>query len=80
MSYTLEDFERDCFKEWFAKMTPVERREWLLSLPPEGLQDWLQSFPVEDRLAGLSEEQIREYLDRITADRPAKPRKPRRKK
>jgi hypothetical protein len=31
-------------------------------------------------LAGLSPEQIQQYLDQLTAARPAAPRKPRRKK
>jgi hypothetical protein len=68
MSYTMEDFKRDYVKEHFAKLTPKEQEEVLQSLPPER------------RLAGLSPEQIRQYLDQLTAGRPAKPRKPRRKK
>jgi hypothetical protein len=43
-------------------------------------QEVLQSLPPEKRLAGLSPEQIRQYLDQLTAGRPAAPRKPRRKK
>ena len=53
------------------------RREVLKSLPPE---ERLAGLPPEERLAGLSEEQIRRYLDQRTVDRPAGPRKPRRKK
>jgi hypothetical protein len=68
MSYTMEDFERDYIKEHFAKLTRDEQREVLQSLPPE------------ERLAGMSAEQIREYLDQLTAGRPAAPRKPQRKK
>ena len=68
MPYTMEDFERDYVKEHFAQLTPEEREEVLRSLPPE------------ERLAGLSAEQIRQYLDRLTAGRQAQARKPRRKR
>jgi hypothetical protein len=68
MSFTMEDFQRQYVKEHFAQLTPKEQEEVLRSLPPE------------QRLAGLSAEQIRQYLDRLTAGRPAGPRKPRRKK
>jgi hypothetical protein len=40
----------------------------------------LESLPAEERLAGLSPEQIRQYLDQLNAGRRATPRKPRRKK
>jgi hypothetical protein len=68
MSYTMEDFKRDFVKGHFAQLTPEEQ------------QEVLQALPLERRLAGLSPEQIREYLDRLNAERPPKPRKPRRKK
>jgi hypothetical protein len=68
MSFTMEDFNRQYIKEHFAQLTPEEREEVLKALPPE------------QRLAGLSAEQIRQYLDRLTAGRPAARRKPRRKK
>ena len=68
MSYTMEDFKRDFLREQFAKLTRRER------------QQMMQSLPVEDRLAGLSAEQIRRYLERLTGDRPSPPKKPRRKK
>jgi hypothetical protein len=68
MSYTMEDFKRDLKRQHFLQLTPEE------------LQEELQSLPLEKRLAGLSVEQIREYLDRMTAERPAETRKPRRKK
>ena len=67
MSYTMEDFRRDYFKEHFAKLTPEEQEKLLQSLPPER------------RLAGLSAEQIRQ-IQQQAADRPAEQRKPRRKK
>ncbi len=68
MSFTMEDFQRQYAKEHFAKLTPEERREVLESLPPE------------ERLAGLSAEKIRQYLDQLTRDRSAKPPKPGRKR
>jgi hypothetical protein len=57
-----------------------DRRELLQSLPPQDRRDVLQSLPLEERLAGLSTEQIQEYLEKLPAERPAKARKPRRKK
>ena len=68
MSFTMEDFNRQYVKEHFARLTPEEQREALQALPPE------------ERLAGLSAEQIRQYLDGLTAGRPARGRRPRRKK
>jgi hypothetical protein len=68
MSYTMRDFKRDFFTKHFAQLTPEEQEEVL------------QGLPLEQRLAGLSAEQMRQYLDRLNAERPAKPRKPRRKK
>ena len=68
MSFTMEDFNRQYIKEHFPQLTPEEQEEVLLSLPPER------------RLAGLSAEQIRQYLARLSPERPATPRKPRRKK
>jgi hypothetical protein len=68
MPYTMEDFERDYVKEHFPQLTPEEQQEVLQALPPE------------KRLAGLSAEQIRQYLHQLTAGRPAQPRKPRRKR
>jgi hypothetical protein len=68
MSYTMEDFKRDYIKEHFAKLTQEEREEVLRSLPPE------------ERLAGLSAKQIRQYLDHLSASNPAEQRKQRPKK
>jgi hypothetical protein len=68
MSYTMEDFERDYFEEHFSKLSPDEQEKMLHALPPE------------KRLSGLSEKQIRQYLDRLTASRPSGPRRSRRKK
>jgi hypothetical protein len=65
MAYTMKDFERDVFKKYFPRLSPEDRQEMLGQL-----------------LAGLSAEQleqVRQYLDRQTAERAA-PRKSRRKK
>jgi hypothetical protein len=77
MTYTMEDFQRDYAKKHFARLTPQEQKEVLQSLPAEVR---LAGLPPEERLAGLSAEQIRQYLDRLNAERPANPRKRRRKK
>lgn len=61
-------------------LPPETQAELLQALPPKMQAELLQALPPEKRLAGLSEEQIRQYLDRLTARRPAKPRTPRRKK
>ncbi len=53
--YTMADFERDFFVERFLELTPKKREEWL------------RSVPAEERLAGLTPEEIRQYLDRVTA-------------
>ena len=68
VAFTMEDFNRQYIKEHFAQLTPEEREQVL------------QALPAEERLAGLSPEQIQGYLDRLNAQRPATPRKPRRKK
>jgi hypothetical protein len=71
MPFTMEDFRRQFVKEHFHELTPEEQEEVLKTLSPE------------QRLAGLSAEQIeqvRQYLDRLSAERPVTPRKPRRKK
>jgi hypothetical protein len=67
MPFTMEDFQRQFVKDHFAKLTPEEQ------------QDLLPALPTETHLAGLSPEQIRRYLDRMSAARPAVARKPRRK-
>jgi hypothetical protein len=68
MSYTMEDFKRDYHREQLLKLTPEKR------------QEILKSLPLEERLAGASPEQIREYLDRLAAAPPTERRKPRRKR
>jgi len=68
MAFTMEDFNRQYIKDHFAKLTPREQEEVLQSLPPEQL------------LGVLSAEQIRVYLDQLSANRPTKPRTSRRKR
>ncbi len=73
-------------KEALQALPPDERKEVLQALPPEerlaGLppEERLAGLPPEERLAGLSAEEIRQYLERMTTERPTAPRKPRRKK
>lgn len=66
--YTMQDFLREYNRKQFMRMTREEQ------------QEALQQLTVEQRLAGLSAEQIQEYLDRLTAQKPAPAKKPRRKK
>jgi hypothetical protein len=80
MAYTMEDFQRQYVKEHFAQLTPEEQRQALQALPPEKQQEVLQALPPEKLLSVLSPEQIRQYLDRLTAGKPARPPMPRRKK
>ena len=55
-------------------------RQMLESLPQEEQQKVFQSLPLEKRLAGLSVEEIRHYLDQLTAGHTTEARKPRRKR
>jgi hypothetical protein len=68
MPFTLEDFNRQYLKENFANLSPGEKAEVLKTVTPE------------QRLAGLTEEQIQRLLGRFSTKRPTPPRKPRRKK
>ena len=80
VSFTMEDFQRQYAKEHFAQLTPEERREALESLPPEERRQVLQSLPPEELLGVLSAEQIQQYLEQLTASRPADTGRPRRKR
>jgi hypothetical protein len=80
MSYTMEDFKRELTREYLKELTGEERLDTLQSLPLEQWRELLASLPLDERLAGLSPEQIQEYLNQLTAGRSAAPRKPRRKK
>jgi hypothetical protein len=68
MAYTWKDFERDYVKRFFPKLTPQEKEEAL------------KDVPVEERLQGLSEEQIRQYLEKISTKHNTPAPKKRRKK
>lgn len=80
MSYTMEDFKRDVARKYFDRLSPQEQQAFLLSLSSQKRREMLESLPPEDRLAGLSHEPIRQYLDQLSADGRATPRKPRRKR
>jgi hypothetical protein len=79
MSYTMEDFKRDLIKDQFKKLSREERQEIFKKLSRGERQEVLRSVPPEERLAGLSPEQIRQYLDRLNAGRRVPPRKAGRK-
>jgi len=49
-------------------------------MPPEERREVLRSLAPEELLGALSAEQIREYLDQLTAGRPEQSRRSRRKK
>jgi hypothetical protein len=82
----------DVIKEHFPKLTrkeradvikslsPEERADVIKSLPPVERADVIKSLPLEERMAGLTEEQVRQFLDRSSAAEPAAARPPRRKK
>jgi len=80
MSYTMQDFTRDFIKEHFGKLSPEERREFMRTLPAEERREIVRSVPAEERLAELSPDEIRHYLDRLTASKSAASPKRRRKK
>ena len=80
MPFTWENFEHWYVKDHFRQLTAEEQREALEHLPPDRRQEVLQSLPPEERLVGLSPEQIQQYLDELRAERPAHPRRPKRKK
>jgi hypothetical protein len=73
-----EDFLRNVPQEArLAALTPKEKEAVLQTVPPE---ERLDGLPPEALLARLSEEQIRQYLEKLTAGRKAATRKSRRKK
>ena len=79
MSHSLKDFQLEYMKEHLPELTPQQRAEVLQALPPEAR---LAGLSPEARLAGLSVEQmeqIRQYLDQVTAVRSTRSR-PRRRK
>jgi hypothetical protein len=77
MSYTMEDFRRDYVKEYFPQLTWEERREVLKRLPPD---ERLADLSPEERLANLTPDQIRQYLERLSAKDAGRPTRRRRKK
>ena len=67
MSYTMADYRRDTAAEYLKELTPEERRSVLRSLT------------LEQRLAGLSAEEIAAYLKKLKSKGPAQKAKRRRK-
>jgi hypothetical protein len=68
MAYTWLDFERDYAKKYFPQLSPEEQQEVLCTLP------------VEVRLGGLTEDQIRAYLEKKSSSPKSPAKKPRKKK
>jgi hypothetical protein len=68
MPYTMADFKRDYIAEHFPELTEEERQEVLQKLAPE------------ERLKGLSPQEIESYLNKLRAGLPAPRRRPRRKR
>jgi DNA-binding transcriptional MerR regulator len=64
----MEDFRREYFQTKLSQLSQEEQVEVLQTLPPA------------TRMAGLTAEQIREYLDKLNARRAPHPAKPRRRK
>jgi hypothetical protein len=81
MAFTMSDFRREYIKEHLPELPPEQQeeilKEILHKLPAEAR---LAGLPPEARLAGLSAEQIRNYLEHLTARRKPQSRKPRRRK
>jgi hypothetical protein len=67
MAFTMADFERQYILDHFPRLTAKEKQQVLEKLSPE------------DRLAGMSAEEIRQYLEKLTAGKRGT-RKPRGKR
>ena len=76
MSYTMADYRRDTAAEYLKELTPEERRSVLRSLTAEERQEGLT---LEQRLTGLSAEEIAAYLKKLKSKGPAQKAKRRRK-
>jgi hypothetical protein len=68
VGYTMPDFRRDYIKEHLPE------------LPREDREDVLRALPAEELLAVVPLDEVRRYLDELTAGQEAPSRKPRRKK
>ena len=79
MSFTMQDFNRSFVKEHFPELTPEEQDQLFQSLPPEQQEKLVQSLPLEKRLADISPEEIRRYLEQQNASPQPEPRKRRKK-
>jgi hypothetical protein len=80
LRHMVESLPREELRHLVESLPAKERRGVLESLPPEEQDAVLQALPLEKRLAGISDEQLRQYLDQRAASRPAGARKPKRKK
>lgn len=69
MPYTMEDYRRDLKKEALEELTP---QEILDGLPPEKRAKLLEALLLEQRLQGLSKEEIETYLRNLHGESPAK--------
>jgi hypothetical protein len=49
-------------------------------MTPEARREYLQSLPPEERLAGLSADEIASYLQKLQAEAAPRKRKPRHKR
>jgi Mg/Co/Ni transporter MgtE len=67
-------------REILQSLPAEQRREILQSLPAEQRRDILQSLPADEVLAALPEEQIRQYLEQRSTQRPEPPPRKRSKK
>ena len=68
MSYTMADYRRDTAEEYLKELTPEERRKVL------------ENLTAEERLAGLSAEEIAAYLKKLKSERPSRKARPRHKR
>jgi hypothetical protein len=75
MSFTMEAFKQWYLRDNFKYLTLEEQRKALEQLSPEQRQALMRTF-----VAGLSDEEIRQYREQPPTESPPKPRKPRRKK
>lgn len=75
MAFTMEDFQRQYVKDHFERLTPLDVRDLLQSMPHEKRETALRAMTPEQLLTVFSEEELRLYLDKLSAKRPTKPRR-----
>jgi hypothetical protein len=74
MPYTLEDYHRDSAIEYLKSLSA---EELFAMLPVEVL---VKILPVEERLEGVTKEEIESYLKRLRKRKPRKQTLPRRRR